>query len=85
MLAAVLGGILPLIGLYLLAQQGAEEEQVLPLIAFGAVLLTHAVAMWPFLALGWRMTFAVPIVESSQGIVYINQPKANTSDPQRTL
>lgn len=84
-LAMVLGAILPLIGLYLLAQQSAEEEQVFPLIALGAVLLTHSVAMWPFLASGWRMTFAVPIVESSQGIVYINQPKANASDPQRTL
>jgi hypothetical protein len=85
LLAILLGAMLPLMGLYLRLQQGTADGQVLALVVIGAVLLSHSIALWPFLASGWRMTFAVPIVESSQGIVYINQPKANASDPQRTV
>jgi hypothetical protein len=59
-------------GLSLIDADASPEARPMALICGAA--LVQIMGMWPFLASGWRVTFAVPLVESAHGIVYVGKP-----------
>lgn len=79
---AVVGMALVAFGLFAFEEEGFQG---IPFVVSGIALSVHAAAMWPVLASGWRVTFSVPLAESSAGIEFLNDPRPPPSRGEKDI